>query len=149
MNAKKMIMTALAAGLLAFLGAKRIQAQGGGFRFFGPLARVVTPNGDGLNDRLFICFDNFSDSDVSGRIYTLLGAEVARLQDTDPGAGRKGASEVLGLGRRHPHPLATSLALVTDTVFSATIRIARALTHAGVSWTCGAVASSPRSTTSA
>ncbi len=79
MNAKKMIMTALAAGLLAFLGAKRIQAQGGGFRFFGPLARVVTPNGDGLNDRLFICFDNFSDSDVSGRIYTLLGAEVASM----------------------------------------------------------------------
>ena len=34
----------------------------------------------------------------------LLGAEVARLQDTDPGAGRKGSTEVLGLGRRHPHP---------------------------------------------
>src|SRR6266849_6382880 len=26
----------------------------------------------------------------------LLGAEVARLQDTDPGAGRKGTAEVLG-----------------------------------------------------
>ena len=63
----------------------------------------------------------------------LLGAEVARLQDTDLGAGRKGTSELLGLGRRHPYPLATSLALVTDTVFATTIRIARALTHAGVS----------------
>src|SRR6266581_8456923 len=79
----------------------------------------------------------------------LPGAEVARLQDTDPGAGRKGTAEVLGLGRRHPHPLATALALVTDTVFSVTIRIARALTHTGVSWTCGAMASSTRSTTAA
>src|SRR5262245_60506898 len=54
----------------------------------------------------------------------LLVAEVTCLQNTDPGAGRKGTSEVLGLGRRHPHPLATALALVTDTVFAATIRIA-------------------------
>lgn len=77
MNARKTIVTALAAGLLALLGAARIHAQSGGFRFFGPLSRVVTPNGDGLNDRMFFCFDNFSDSGVSGRIYTLLGAEVA------------------------------------------------------------------------
>src|SRR5262244_3472573 len=76
----------------------------------------------------------------------LLGAEVTRLQDTEPGAGRKGAAEVLSLGRRHPHPSATALALVTDTVFSVTIRIARALTHAGVSWTCGAGAASPAAT---
>src|SRR4030095_9068491 len=68
----------------------------------------------------------------------LLGAEVARPQDTDPGAGRKGSAEVLSLGRCHSHPSATALALVADTVFSVTIRIARALTHAGVSWTCGA-----------
>ncbi|MCM2305670.1 MAG: gliding motility-associated C-terminal domain-containing protein [Elusimicrobia bacterium] len=78
MNSKKMIMTALA-GLLALFGAVRIHAQSGGFRLFGPLSRVVTPNGDGLNDRLFICYDNFSDSGVSGRIYTLLGAEVASM----------------------------------------------------------------------
>jgi hypothetical protein len=57
MNSKKMIMTALA-GLLALFGAVRIHAQSGGFRLFGPLSRVVTPNGDGLNDRLFICYDN-------------------------------------------------------------------------------------------
>lgn len=78
MNSKKMIMTALA-GLLALLGAVKIHAQSGGFRFFGPLSRVITPNGDGLNDRIFICFDNFSDSGVNGRIYTLLGAEVASM----------------------------------------------------------------------
>src|SRR5262245_19915273 len=76
----------------------------------------------------------------------LLGAEIARPQDTDPGAGRKGAAEVLSLSRRQPHPSATALALVTDTVFSVTIRIARALTHAGVSWTYGAGAASPAAT---
>src|SRR5439155_23367010 len=76
----------------------------------------------------------------------LLGAEVARPQDTEPRAGRKGAPEVLSLGRRHPHPSATALTLVTDTVFSVTIRIARALTHAGVSWTCDAGAASPAAT---
>src|SRR5438094_5269824 len=73
----------------------------------------------------------------------LLGAEVTRPQDTEPGAGRKGAAEVLSLVRRHTHPSATALALVTDTVFSFTIRKARALTHAEVSWTCGAEAASP------
>src|SRR5215831_19023962 len=78
----------------------------------------------------------------------LPGAEVTRLQDTDPGAGRKGSAEVLGLGRRHPHPLATAFALVTNTVFSVTVHIARALTHTGVSCTCGAVAARFRSNTS-
>lgn len=67
-----------AAAALAGLGLLR--AQGGGFRFDGVLSRVVTPNNDGLNDRAVFCFDNFSDSDVEGRIYTLAGAEVARLE---------------------------------------------------------------------
>lgn len=79
MNSKKMIMTALAAGLMALLSAVQIHAQSGGFRFFGPLSRVVTPNGDRVNDRFFVCYDNFSDSGVTGRIYTLLGAEVASM----------------------------------------------------------------------
>lgn len=79
MKTKKMIMAALAAGLGALLGAAQIHAQSGGFRFFGPLGRVITPNGDNVNDRLFIYFDNFSDSGVSGKIYTLLGAEVASM----------------------------------------------------------------------
>ena len=78
----------------------------------------------------------------------LISSGTATLWVTDPGAGRKGSTEVLSLGRRHPHPSATALALVTDTVFSITIRIARALTHAGVSWTCGAGAASSCSTTS-
>jgi hypothetical protein len=79
MNAKKKITAALAAAVLALFGAVRIHAQGGAFRFFGPLSRVITPNGDGVNDLFFTCFDNFSDSSVSGRVYTLLGAEVASM----------------------------------------------------------------------
>ena len=80
MNMKiKIAAAAFAAGLVALAGAPLLQAQGGAFRFFGPLSRVVTPNGDGINDRFFVCFDNFSDSGVSGKIYTLLGAEVASM----------------------------------------------------------------------
>lgn len=65
-----------AAAMLAGLGL--ILAQSGGFRFDGPLGRVLTPNGDLRNDEAFICFGNPSDSDVEVRIYTLWGAEVAR-----------------------------------------------------------------------
>jgi hypothetical protein len=74
----------------------------------------------------------------------LLSADVARPQNTEPGTGRKGSSEVPGLGRCHPHPLPTTLTLVTDTVFAVTIRIARATTHARVSWRYGAVTSRSR-----
>src|SRR5688500_9922819 len=63
----------------------------------------------------------------------LLGADGTRLQDTDARAGRKGAAELPGLGRRYPHPLAASLALITDTVFFITICIACTLTHAWIS----------------
>jgi len=79
MNSNKLMIAALTAGLLALFGAVHIQAQQGGFSFRGPLRRVITPNGDGLNDRLFLCFDNFSDSGVTARIYTVLGAEVAPM----------------------------------------------------------------------
>ncbi len=79
MKTKKMIMAALSAGLVALLGAAQIHAQSGGFAFFGPLGRVITPNGDNINDRAFFCFDNFSDSGVSGKIYTIHGAEVASM----------------------------------------------------------------------
>lgn len=75
MNARKMIVAAVAAVLLA----AGLAAQDGGFRFFGPLGRVITPNGDEKNDFAFFCFDNVSDSGVVGRVYTLLGAEVASM----------------------------------------------------------------------
>lgn len=80
MNSNKTIAAALAAGLLALLGAAELRAQNGGFVFFGPLRRVITPNGDNVNDRLFLCFDNFSDSGVDARIFTLLGSEVAPMR---------------------------------------------------------------------
>lgn len=92
MNSKKMILAAMA-GLLALIGVAEIHAQSGGFRFLGPVSRVVTPNGDGLNDRLFLCYDNFSDSGVTGRIYTLLGAEVASMSHVrSPLAGCAGGT---------------------------------------------------------
>jgi hypothetical protein len=50
------------------------------FRWDGPIGRVVTPNGDGLNDKAIFCFDNPADSDVTGTIYTMLGTQVAHLQ---------------------------------------------------------------------
>jgi hypothetical protein len=86
MNARKTVV-ALLAILLALIGAGRTLAQNGGFRWFGPLARVITPNGDNKNDVAFFCFDNFSDSGVSGKIYTLLGAEVAVTSPKTSAAG--------------------------------------------------------------
>lgn len=79
MNTKKMIVAALSAGLLALAGTLRLAAQGSLVQFNGPLARVITPNGDNINDRAFFCFENPQDSDISGKIYTLLGAQVASM----------------------------------------------------------------------
>ena len=79
MNARKMIIAALAAALMGLFSTARLGAQTGAFRFFGPLGRVITPNADRMNDLAFFCFDNFSDSGVVGRVYTLLGSEVASM----------------------------------------------------------------------
>lgn len=51
----------------------------GGFRFFGPLRRIITPNNDQKNDAAVFCFDNPADSAVSGTIYSLLGSHVADM----------------------------------------------------------------------
>jgi hypothetical protein len=71
----------LAAAFLAVaLLAVGVFAQSGAsFRFFGPLSRIITPNGDGKNDQAFFCFDNPADSDASGKVYSLLGSEVASM----------------------------------------------------------------------
>ena len=70
----------LAAAFLAVaLLAVGVFAQSASFRFFGPLSRIITPNGDGRNDLAIFCFDNPGDSDATGKIYTLLGSEVASL----------------------------------------------------------------------
>lgn len=61
------------------------------FVFLGALTNVVTPNGDGLNDRAIFCFDNPRASEVSGTIYDLRGHKVADLsRDVNtncPGSG--------------------------------------------------------------
>jgi hypothetical protein len=74
---KGKLITAALAVLGALLGATAIFAQTGEVRYFGTLSKVVTPNGDQKNDLAFFCFDNPSDSAMTGRIYTLLGTEVA------------------------------------------------------------------------
>lgn len=81
MRAKKaeMFVTVGAALAAVVLLAVGVFAQSAGFRWFGPLSRVLTPNGDGRNDVAYFCFDNPADSDASGKIYSLLGAEVATL----------------------------------------------------------------------
>lgn len=73
-NTRRAILAAGAAIIAAILHAQT------GFRWDGPISRVITPNGDGLNDKAFFCFDNFADSDVTGTIYTMLGGQVANLQ---------------------------------------------------------------------
>jgi len=76
------ILAAAAAMILAMLA---FAWADGGFRFLGPLRRIVTPNGDVRNDSAVFCFDNPSDSDVSGTIYSLLGSHVADFgSKTDP-----------------------------------------------------------------
>lgn len=83
MNGKKTtdkLAIAAAVGMILALLAVGVFAQGAStFHFFGPLSRVLTPNGDGRNDMAYFCFDNPSDSDASGKIYGLLGAEVSAM----------------------------------------------------------------------
>ena len=53
-----------------------------GFQFApdtGVSNRVLTPNGDGLNDNVVFTFDNPRDSNVSGEIFDIHGAKVADL----------------------------------------------------------------------
>ena len=84
MNIKKTAekWTVVGAGvLIAALLAVAAFAQSSNFRFFGPLSRVITPNGDSSknNGTAFFCFDNPADSGVAGNIFTLLGSAVATL----------------------------------------------------------------------
>ncbi|MFI5363748.1 MAG: hypothetical protein ACHQ49_17445 [Elusimicrobiota bacterium] len=73
--------TIAAVVMIALLLAVAAFAQDATFHFFGPLSRVITPNGDSgkNNGTAFFCFDNPADSGVSGSIFTLLGASVATL----------------------------------------------------------------------
>lgn len=73
------LSAAWSAFLVVVLGLSLSFAQSGGFRFRGLLSRIVTPNGDSLNDTAIFCLDNPSDSGVEGRIFSLFGSEVAEL----------------------------------------------------------------------
>src|ERR1035437_3102888 len=84
MNTKKTVdMWATVAAMLviAMLLAVAAFAQSESFRFFGPLSRVITPNGDASknNGTAIFCFDNPADSGVSGSIFSLLGSAVATM----------------------------------------------------------------------
>ena len=84
MNMKKKteMWTMAAAGtLIALLLAVAAFAQTKSFRFFGPLSRIITPNGDASknNGTAIFCEDNPAASGVSGNIYTLLGSAVASM----------------------------------------------------------------------
>jgi hypothetical protein len=73
-------LAVLAAAILAVaLLAVGVFAQTSSFHFYGPLSRIMTPNGDHNNDMAIFCFENPADSDASGKIYSLLGSEVASL----------------------------------------------------------------------
>jgi hypothetical protein len=84
---KRNIETFLAAAFL-LLAMLAFAYAAGSFRFFGPLRRVISPNGDGKNDIAVFCFDNPEQSAVSGSVYSLLGAHVADL-----GPERRGGSD--------------------------------------------------------
>lgn len=68
-----------AAVMIAALLAVAAFAQGAAFRFFGPLSRIITPNGDGRNDLAIFCFDNPAGSGVSGNVFSLLGSAVGTM----------------------------------------------------------------------
>lgn len=83
----KTTTAAVLAGLLALLGAVRTLAQSGDARFFGPLARVITPNGDRKNDIAFFCFDNPAQNGITGKIFNVLGTQVASVTGRASAAG--------------------------------------------------------------
>lgn len=88
-NAAKSLVVAVSLGVVVFALS---HAQGIAVQFYGPLSRVITPNGDGINDYIFFCFENPQDSGISGKIYTLLGTEVASIGPRRDRTGVAGAS---------------------------------------------------------
>ena len=52
----------------------------GSLTFTGVYPRIITPNGDGANDKVGFYFDNPDMLPVDGQIFDLSGAKVASLQ---------------------------------------------------------------------
>lgn len=73
------VLAAIAIALLAgSLETGRVHAASS-FTFLGALSNIVTPNGDNLNDRAILCYDNPRASEVSGTVYDLRGAKIAAM----------------------------------------------------------------------
>jgi hypothetical protein len=85
MNTKKSMekwtMAAAAALIVALFAVAAFAQSNASFRFFGPLSRVITPNGNTQknNGTAFFCFDNPADSGVTGNMFSLLGSAVASM----------------------------------------------------------------------
>jgi hypothetical protein len=92
---KRNIETLLAAAILLLAMLAFAYAEGS-FRFFGPLRRVVSPNGDGKNDQAVFCFDNPERLAVAGSVYTLLGSHVADFGQEQRGASACAAATIGG-----------------------------------------------------
>ena len=90
------ILAAAGIALLAGgLETGKVHAANTAFTFLGTLSHVVTPNGDGLNDIAFYCFDNPRSSEVSGAVYDLRGNKVSGLTNSAtacPGAPLNGGT---------------------------------------------------------
>src|SRR5450631_2035376 len=90
MNKKKTVdmwaMTGAVLLIAALLAVAAFAQSGAGFRFFGPLSRVITPNGDASknNGTAIFCFDNPAGSGVSGNIFSSLGSAVADMGPETP-----------------------------------------------------------------
>lgn len=41
--------------------------------------KIITPNGDGLNDIFWVFYENLMDNEVRGKIYTIESAEVTDM----------------------------------------------------------------------
>ena len=50
-----------------------------GFSLVGISTRVITPNGDGLNDTVVFIVDNPKDSAAAGKVFDLWGSLVAEM----------------------------------------------------------------------
>jgi len=90
-EALRWLLIAVGAALAAFLGATleipRVHAQAGaGFFFAGAKVRVITPNGDGKNDRAILCLDNPQFNAVRARVYDLRGHLVSNMEHIPNGA---------------------------------------------------------------
>ena len=81
----QMRAAALAAAILVLTSFAALRAQSS-FVFYGPIARIITPD-TSVNNIAFFCFENPADSGVSGKIYSLTGSFIADMAGPSPSGG--------------------------------------------------------------